>query len=273
MGQAIACANQKGGVGKTTTVVNLGAYLALANRRILVLDLDPQGNATSGLGVDRATLERSIYDAVVDASDLGELVLETRIDGLRLIPSSIALAGAEVELAPIEQRERRVARLLASVVEDYDYVLIDCPPSLGLLTINGLTAADAVLVPLQCEYYALEGLTQLLATIDLVRDHLNPSLKLTGVVLTMFDGRTNLSADVATEVRRHLDRSVFDTVIPRSVRLSEAPSHGLPIALYSPESRGAQAYRALATELLSRDRSDATVPVGVAQGAFVGAAS
>ena len=260
MGQTIACANQKGGVGKTTTVVNLGTYLALAKRRVLVLDIDPQGNATSGLGVDRGTLDRSIYDAVVESTDLADLVVDTRIDGLRLVPSSIALAGAEVELAPIEQRERRLARLLNDVRDAYDYVLIDCPPSLGLLTINGLTAADAVLVPLQSEYYALEGLTQLLATIDLVRDHLNPSLALKGVVLTMYDARTNLSADVAAEVRRHLDGAVFNTVIPRSVRLSEAPSYGLPIALYRPDSRGATAYEELAMELLARDGGRVSTP-------------
>ena len=253
MGQTIACANQKGGVGKTTTVVNLATYLALEGQRVLVLDLDPQGNATSGLGVDRATLDRSIYDAVMESVDLGRLVIETQVDGLSLVPSSIALAGAEVELAPIEQRERRLSRMLGSVPRSFDYVLVDCPPSLGLLTINGLTAADAVLVPIQCEYYALEGLAQLIATIDLVRDHLNPSLALKGVVLTMYDARTNLSADVAAEVRRHLDGSVFETVIPRSVRLSEAPSYGRPIALYSPESRGAVAYGELAREVLARD--------------------
>ena len=253
MGQTIACANQKGGVGKTTTVVNLATYLALAGEQVLVIDLDPQGNATSGFGLDRRALDRSIYEAVIDAVALDELTVETAVPGVRLIPASIALAGAEVELAPIEQRERRLARLLAPVRDAYDYILIDCPPSLGLLTINGLTAADAVLVPIQCEYYALEGLTQLIATIDLVREHLNPGLEIKGVVLTMYDARTNLSADVAAEVRRHLDRTVFDAVVPRSVRLSEAPSYGLPIALYRPDSRGAEAYRAVSDELRARD--------------------
>jgi chromosome partitioning protein len=253
VGQTIACANQKGGVGKTTTVVNLATYLALAGQRVLVLDLDPQGNATSGFGIDRAADERSIYDAVVDSVGLRELIVETPVAGLSLVPSSIALAGAEVELARIEQRERRLARQIGVVAADHDYVLIDCPPSLGLLTINGLTAADAVLIPIQCEYYALEGLTQLIATVHLVRDHLNPRLDLKGVVLTMYDARTNLSADVAAEVRRHLDGSVFETVIPRSVRLSEAPSYGQPIAVYRPDSKGAEAYRALAAELLARD--------------------
>jgi chromosome partitioning protein len=253
VGQTIACANQKGGVGKTTTVVNLGSYLAAANERVLIVDLDPQGNATSGLGLDRHSIERSVYDAVVDGMRIGDLTVAGPVVGLDIVPSAIALAGAEVELTPLEGRERRLARLLTEIVDEYDYVFIDCPPSLGLLTVNALTAADSVLIPLQCEYYAMEGLTQLLATLDLVRDHLNPSLVLKGVVLTMFDGRTKLSADVATEVRRHLGDRVLDTVIPRNVRLSEAPSHGLPIAEYAPESTGAAAYAALAAELLVRD--------------------
>ncbi|MFL5641435.1 MAG: ParA family protein [Chloroflexota bacterium] len=253
MGQTIACANQKGGVGKTTTVVNLGSYLAVAGERVLIIDLDPQGNATSGLGLDRNAIERSVYDAVIDGVRLAELIVAGPIEGLDVIPSAIALAGAEVELAPVEGRERRLRRLLSEVVDRYDYLLIDCPPSLGLLTVNALTAADSVLIPLQCEYYALEGLTQLLATLDLIRDHLNPTLVMKGVVLTMFDGRTKLSADVAAEVRRHLGPRVFDTVIPRNVRLSEAPSHGMPITKYSPESTGAMAYAALSAELRRRD--------------------
>ncbi len=253
MGQTVACANQKGGVGKTTTVVNLATYLALAGQRILVLDLDPQGNATSGFGLDRGTLERSIYDAVIADATLGSLIARTAVDGLSLVPASIALAGAEVELAPFQRRERRLARLLGEVSDAYDYIFVDCPPSLGLLTVNALTAADAVLIPIQCEYYALEGLTQLIATINLVRDHLNPALAIKGVVLTMYDARTNLSVEVKAEVRRHLGAAVFETVIPRSVRLSEAPSYGLPIALYRPDSKGADAYQALAAEFLGRD--------------------
>jgi chromosome partitioning protein len=253
VGQTIAFANQKGGVGKTTTVVNLATYLALAGQRILVIDLDSQGNATSGFGIDKSAVERSIYDAVIGSVDLEMLALATPVEGVRLVPASVALAGADVELAPIAQRERRLSRLIADVAPQYDYVLLDCPPSLGLLTVNALTAADSVLIPIQCEYYALEGLTQLLATINLVRDHLNPALAIKGVVLTMFDARTNLSADVSAEVRRHLGESVYETVIPRSVRLSEAPSFGLPIALYSADSRGAEAYRALADEVLQRD--------------------
>ena len=252
MRQTIACANQKGGVGKTTTVVNLASYLALAGDRVLVIDLDPQGNATSGLGLDRAR-ERSVYDAVIDAVSLDELTVDGGVPGLSVVPSSIALAGAEVELAPLEQRERRLARLLGNITTAYDYVLIDCPPSLGLLTVNALTAADSTLIPIPCEYYALEGLGQLLATINLVRDHLNPRLEVKGAVLTMFDARTNLSAQVAAEVRAHLDGRVYETVIPRSVRLSEAPSHGLPIHAYAPSSRGAAAYQALAGEFRARD--------------------
>lgn len=253
MGETIACANQKGGVGKTTTVVNLASYLALAGERVLAIDLDPQGNATSGFGIDRAEVERSIYDAVIDDIDLRSLLIPGPISGLSVIPSSIALAGAEIELAPLERRERRLARLVSVIVDDFDYVFIDSPPSLGLLTVNALTAADSVLIPIQCEYYSLEGLTQLIATVHLVRDHLNPALEVKGVVLTMFDGRTNLSADVADEVRRHLGAAVFETVIPRNVRLSEAPSHGLPIPLYEPDSRGAAAYAQLAAELRARD--------------------
>ncbi len=271
MGETIACANQKGGVGKTTTVVNLASYLALAGERILVIDLDPQGNATSGLGIDRSRV-RSIYDAVIDAVELDQLTIETPIPGLALVPSSIALAGAEVELAPIEQRERRLARLIETVEDRYDYVFLDCPPSLGLLTVNALTAADSTLIPVQCEYYALEGLSQLLSTISLVRDHLNPGLEVKGAVLTMFDGRTHLSADVAAEVRNHLGASVYETVIPRNVRLSEAPSHGLPIHLYAPASKGAEAYANLAVEFRARDgrgvRSDDDDPIDGARPGF-----
>ena len=252
MGQTIACTNQKGGVGKTTTVVNLATYLALLGDRVLVIDLDPQGNATSGFGIDRAALTGSIYDAIVDERPLAELHVETPVAGLRLVPSSISLAGAEIELAGEVGRERRLGRAIAAERDAWDWILVDCPPSLGLLTVNALTGTDAVLIPIQCEYYALEGLTQLIATINLVRDHLNPDLAISGVVLTMFDARTNLSTEVANEVRRHLGDAVFRTIVPRSVRLSEAPSHGLPIALYRPDSKGADAYQALAVELRAR---------------------
>ena len=263
MAQTIACANQKGGVGKTTTVVNLASYLARSGDRLLIVDLDPQGNATSGLGVDRSALERSVYDAVVGDCSIADLVTPTSAEGVDLVPAAIALAGAEVELAATDARERRVGRLIASIRDRYDLIFIDCPPSLGLLTVNALTAADAVLVPLQCEYYALEGLTQLLATIDLVRDHLNPRLALDGVVLTMADGRTNLSAQVAAEARQHLGSRVYETVIPRSVRLSEAPSHGLPIDRYAPDSRGAQAYAELAREFAARHRRHEAAPASM----------
>jgi chromosome partitioning protein len=253
VGQTIACANQKGGVGKTTTVVNLGTYLAIAGQRVLIVDVDPQGNATSGLGIPRTDLAGSLYDALTGTTGLAEIVVPTVVPGLFIAPSAVALAGAEVELAQVDQRERRLGRLLAPIVDQYDYLLLDCPPSLGLLTINALTSADAVLIPLQCEYYALEGLTQLIATVNLVRDHLNPALEIKGVLLTMFDARTNLSADVASEARRHFAGAVFETVVPRSVRLSEAPSYGLPIALHGPDSKGAAAYEALASEFRRRN--------------------
>ena len=253
MGQTIACANQKGGVGKTTTVVNLAADLALDGERVLVVDVDPQGNATSGFGIDRSQLRTTLYDVILGDADVRSTIVPTEIDGCVIAPASVALAGAEVELANVEQRERRLARVLAHVVDEFDYILLDCPPSLGLLTVNALTAADSVLIPTQCEYYALEGLSQLIATLNLVRDNLNPSLAIKGVVLTMYDARTNLSADVAAEVRRHLGSAVLDTVIPRSVRLSEAPSFGQPIARYRPESRGAIAYAELSRELRRRD--------------------
>jgi chromosome partitioning protein len=233
-------------------VVSLASYLALDGRRVLLVDMDPQGNATSGLGVDKDAVPQSIYDVLLGERDPKDAVQATSIDGLTVLPSNRSLAGAEVELVPSDRRERRLKRVLDGIHDSYDYVFLDCPPSLGLLTVNALTAADSVLIPLQCEYYALEGLGQLMATVDLIRAHLNPALTLKGVVLTMHDGRTSLSADVTNEVRRHLGAQVFETVVPRSVRLAEAPSYGEPIATYSPSSRGAQAYQALAAELLVR---------------------
>ncbi|HEX5466921.1 MAG TPA: AAA family ATPase [Candidatus Limnocylindrales bacterium] len=263
MGETLACANQKGGVGKTTTVVNLATYLALAGRRVLVIDLDPQGNATSGLGVDRSAVTLSAYDLLADGGDAAGLVRATGVTNLSLVPSAMALAGAEVELAGLGQRERRLAQVLGPLAEAFDHVIIDCPPSLGLLTINALTAARAVFIPIQCEYYALEGLSQLLETVQLVRDNLNPRLTIKGVLLTMYDARTNLAADVAAEVRQHLGDRVYATVVPRSVRLSEAPSYGLPIAAYRPDSRGAAAYRDVALEFLAREGVYAEVPLAV----------
>jgi chromosome partitioning protein len=252
VGWTIACANQKGGVGKTTTVVNVATSLALAGDRVLIVDMDPQGNATSGLGIDRTALEHSVYDAIVDDLPLGDVVIGTSIPRLDLVPAALALAGADVELATIDGRERRLAGLLPPIAGRYDFILLDCAPSLGLLTVNALTAADVVLIPLQCEYYALEGLTQLIATVNLIRDHLNPELDVVGVLLTMADPRTNLSSQVIAEARSHLGSTVFETVVPRSVRLSEAPSYGLPIAAYAPGSRGDEAYRSASHELRGR---------------------
>ncbi|MBA3688698.1 MAG: ParA family protein [Chloroflexi bacterium] len=247
-----ACTNQKGGVGKTTTVVNLAAYLALSGTSTLVIDLDPQGNATSGLGVDRRSIDRSVYDALINGVPISELVVKTSVPGLDLVPAALALSGAEIELVGVPAREHRLSASLADLGERYDRVLIDCPPSLGLLTVNALTAADGVLIPIQTEYYALEGLSQLVNTIRMVREALNPRLEIDGVLLTMYDGRTRLSIQVAAEVRRHLDGAVYDTVVPRSIRLSEAPSHGVPIAIYDPTSRGAEAYGRLAAEVTAR---------------------
>ena len=252
MTRITACTNQKGGVGKTTTVVNLATYLALSGDRTLVIDLDPQGNATSGLGIDRRSVGPSTYEALVEHIPISEAIIATGIEGLDLVPSTPALSGAEVELVAVPGRERRLAASLAGLSGEYRHVLIDCPPSLGLLTVNALTAADGVLIPIQTEYYALEGLSQLVHSIRRVREGLNPRLEIEGVLLTMYDARTNLSAQVAAEVRRHMSGSVYRTVVPRSVRLSEAPSHGLPIALYDPLSRGAIAYRELAGEVAAR---------------------
>ena len=256
----IAFANQKGGVGKTTTVVNLAAELAIAGSSVLVVDIDPQGNATSALGARGAEGAPSIYEGLLDLVPRSEVTVRGPIDGVDLVPSSLSLAGAEIELVPVEGRERRLSAFLSDSAEAYDFTLIDCPPSLGLLTVNALTAASEVIVPLQCEYLALEGLGQLLSAVSLVRENLNPSLVLDGVVLTMVDRRTSLCLDVEREVREHLDGHVYETVVPRNVRLSEAPSHGLPVARYSPNSRGAQAYRALAEEFRARHATETQRP-------------
>jgi len=248
-----ALANQKGGVGKTTTAVNLGAYLAARDRRVLLIDLDPQANATASLGIDRRAISASIYDALIEGAPLPDVIQITRRIHLDLVPSAQALSGAEVELVPLPDRERRVQRALDGVSANYDYVLIDCPPSLGLLTVNALVAAQGVIVPVQCEYLALEGLTRLMQTIGLVRKSLNPRLVVRGLLMTMFDGRARLSQQVVDEVRRHFSDRVFQTVVPRSVRLSEAPSYGEPILSYAPSSPGGAAYAALAEELLAGD--------------------
>ena len=253
MARIYAVANQKGGTGKTTTAVNLGAYLAAAGKRVLLIDADPQANATYSLGVDRRSLAHSIYDVLLNDVPAGQAAILTKQVHLDLIPSAPALAGAEVEMVELKNREYRLRRAMEPIVTLYDYIFIDCPPSLGLLTINALTAAaDGVIIPVQCEYLALEGLSQLLKTVYLVRDKLNPVLRVAGVVLTMFDARTNLARQVVDEVRNHFPGHVFATIVPRAVRLSEAPSYGETIRSYAPGSLGAEAYRALAEELLAR---------------------
>ena len=258
MGEIIACTNQKGGVGKTTTVVNLASYLARTGRRVLVVDLDPQANATSGLGLASVPVERSIHPVLVDGGDAQDRVVPAATEGLSIIPSSRDLAGAEVELVPVEGRERRLARALRPLTASYDTLLLDCPPSLGLLTVNALTAADSVLIPIQCEYYALEGLSQLLKNIELIRGHLNPGLHVSTILLTMYDGRTRLSSQVADEVRTHFPDQVLRTTVPRSVRVSEAPSFGETVMTYDPTSSGALSYLEAAGELADRGAAGTT---------------
>jgi chromosome partitioning protein len=254
MGSVVAIANQKGGVGKTTTAVNLAASLAVAEKRVLLVDLDPQGNATSGIGIARESVQgASVYHALLGAIAASTAVRPTAVPNLFVLPSNADLVGAELELVDLEDREGRLRDALASIRNHYDFVLIDCPPSLGLLTVNALVAAERVLVPLQCEYYALEGLGSLLRTIELVRGSLNRDLTLDGVVLTMFDARNNLARQVMSDVRQNLPGQVYETVVPRNVRLSEAPSHGLPALLYDIESKGAQSYLSLAQEVIRRD--------------------
>lgn len=247
----IALANQKGGVGKTTSSVNLSSSLAFLGKKVLLVDIDPQGNASSGVGVNKGEIEHCIYDVLVDDIAIQDVLQKTDLDNLNVIPATIQLAGAEVELVPVISREIRLKKAIDSIRDDYDYVIIDCPPSLGLLTLNALTAADSVLIPVQCEYYALEGLSQLLNTIRIVQKHLNEDLQIEGVLLTMLDARTNLGIQVIEEVKKYFQNKVFNTIIPRNVRLSEAPSHGKPILLYDAKSKGAEVYLELAKEVVA----------------------
>ncbi|GAB6933777.1 MAG TPA: AAA family ATPase [Calditerricola sp.] len=252
MGKIIAVANQKGGVGKTTTSVNLGACLSTLGKKVLLVDIDPQGNTTSGIGINKADVQYCIYDVLINDINPLDAILHTNIKGLDVIPATIQLAGAEIELVPVISREVRLRKALGVVQDRYDYILIDCPPSLGILTVNSLTAADSVIIPIQCEYYALEGLSQLLNTIRLVQKHLNPDLRIEGVLLTMLDARTNLGLQVIEEVKKYFKDKVYRTIIPRNVRLSEAPSHGQPIITYDPKCRGAEVYMELAKEVIER---------------------
>lgn len=253
MGKIIAVANQKGGVGKTTTTVSISALLAKKGKKVLLVDADPQGNATSGIGLNKDA-KFSVYDVLVDDVEVENTLQKTKIKNLDVCPANMNLAGAEVELVNMENREFRLKEKLVNIKQNYDYILIDCPPSLGLITLNSLSAADSVLIPVQCEYFALEGLKELLNTISLVREHMNPDLEIEGAVLTMFDARTNLSNQVVKEVNRYFDNQVFHTVIPRNVRLSEAPSYGMPISVYDPRSKGARSYEKLVKELLKNEK-------------------
>ena len=248
----LAVVNQKGGVGKSTTAVNLAARLAGEGARVLLIDLDPQGNATSGYGLDKNQREECVYDALLADVPIEQLIEPVAVENVFVVPSTIQLAGAEIELVSAFSRETKLKQVISTIVNDFDFIIIDCPPSLGLLTINALTASDGVLIPVQCEYYALEGLTKLLESVRLVKTHLNPGLEVFGVVMTMFDGRTRLSQQVVDEVRDFFGDRVFETLIPRSVRLSEAPSFGQPVTIYDPSGRGADAYRRLAKEVLTR---------------------
>jgi len=254
MAYVISVVNQKGGVGKTTTTVNLGAYIAENRKRVLIIDLDPQGNSTSGFGVDKSQIENSVYDLLVNETPIKDVIQSTNVKRVDLCPTNINLAGAEVELVSAMSRETILQRALGTVLDQYDYVLIDCPPSLGLLTINSLTASNGILVPIQGEYYALEGLTQLVDTINLVKKRLNPGIGILGVVITMFDGRTQLTRQVVEEVQKYFGDKVFKTLIPRNVRLAEAPSHGMTISEYDAKSKGGKAYCALAKEVIQRTK-------------------
>ena len=256
MGRTIGIANQKGGVGKTTTAINLSASLAEAEKKVLVIDIDPQGNTTSGFGIEKDEQENTIYELLLGECEIEECMIVTEFDDLTIIPSNVNLAAAEIELVGIEEKEYILKKALDKVRDKYDFIIIDCPPSLSMLTINAMCAADTVLVPIQCEYYALEGLTQLIHTINLVKERLNPELEMEGVVFTMYDARTNLSLQVVENVKNNLNQEIYKTIIPRNVRLAEAPSHGMPVNKYDSKSTGAESYRLLAEEVIHRGEDD-----------------
>lgn len=252
MGRIIAIANQKGGVGKTTTAINLSSCLAEKGKKVLSVDMDPQGNLTSGLGMEKGSVDKTIYDLIIGEASVDEVIVKNEIDNLEIIPTSIDLSAAEIELIDIEDKEFILKNAIEKVKDDYDFIIIDCPPSLSMLTINAMTTADSVLVPIQCEYYALEGLSQLMHTVQLVKDRLNTKLEIEGVVFTMYDARTNLSLQVVENVKDNLEQNIYKTIIPRNIRLAEAPSYGMPINLYDSKSAGAESYRNLADEVINR---------------------
>ena len=252
MGRIIAVANQKGGVGKTTTSINLSACLAEAGQKVLVVDVDPQGNTTSGLGVDKNNVDNTIYEMMLGECSVEESILKDVLENLDVMPSNVNLAGAEIDLIGVDEREYILQKAMEQVRDRYDFIIVDCPPSLSMLTVNAMTASDTVLVPIQCEYYALEGLSQLIHTINLVKQRLNPDLEMEGVVFTMYDARTNLSLQVVENVKENLKQTIYKTIIPRNIRLAEAPSHGVPINIYDPKSAGAESYRLLADEVIHR---------------------
>ncbi len=255
MGRVVSIANQKGGVGKTTTSINLSTILAKKGKKVLLIDADPQGNATSGLGIDKE-IDKSIYDVIINEVNINETLKDTMVKNLKVCPSNINLAGAEVELVSLISREHRLKERIDEIKDNYDYIIIDCPPSLGLITLNAFTASDSVLIPVQCEYYALEGLGQLINTVNLVRRHLNKNLEIEGALLTMYDVRTNLSNQVVKEVKRYFEDKVYKTIIPRNIKLSEAPSYGMPITVYDPKSKGAKCYEKLAREFIKKNDED-----------------